>query len=175
MKRLRALLVGFALTTPLAVAPASAQVEGGITSAFFRGTSPEILRAGEPFVLNVYSGPCEYLSDVSTAATIESISDGTVTIHVPGTPDIPCSNPTGERQYDLPGIADIGTYRFAVILMATPPGSGGGPIGARDITVVPQGATGGPRPIAIPSTSTTWLALLAIALVFLALVKMGRR
>jgi hypothetical protein len=126
----------------LAMSPAYAQI-AGTTTATFRGTTPVSPVAGQPFVLNVASGPCEYLNDTRTGARIVSVIGTVVTIHVTGLPDQACSLPRGERQYDLAGISSPGVYEFRVIYESLVEGEVTQLIGSQSITVVAQGTASG--------------------------------
>lgn len=163
------LCVGVALIS----SPATAQEDPTReASAFLRGTAPANPIAGQPFVLNVFSGACEFLSDVRTGAYIRSIVGNTVTIYIDGTPDLACSFPTGERQYDLPGIPVSGDYRFRVFFVPSIPGGESVSIGTRNVAVVAQGALSA-SPLTVPATDL--FVLVALTLLLLGTAAVGRR
>lgn len=129
------------------------------TSSFLRGIAPASPVAGQPFVLNIFSGECEFLAETRTGAHIHSIVGNVVTIYVDGIPNVGCNWPTGERQYDLPGIPTAGEYQFHVYFVPTLPGGESETIGALIVSVAAPGQQFG-SPLTVPATDVFMLMAL---------------
>ena len=135
------------------------------TSSFWRGITPENPIAGQPFVLNIFSGECEFLTEARTGAFIQSIVGNTVNIYVDGVPNLACSWTTGERQYDLPGIPNEGQYQLRVFFVPSGPGQESESIGTRNVTVVAAPGQFTSSPVVVPTMNSIGLLLLILSAV----------
>ena len=130
---------------------------GGLTSQFV-GTHPSTPLAGQPITLLLQSGPCEFLSDNRSSATILAISNDVVSVRIPGVSTSLCDLGFSPREYDIPGLP-AGSYRldltFYDVDQAGGIGEPAGYIGGRDISILPPHA-----PHAIPSSGFAALVML---------------
>lgn len=134
---------------------------GGLTSRFV-GTAPATPLAGQPITLLLQSGPCEFLSDDRSSASILAISNKVVSVRIPGVTTSLCELGFSPREYDIPGLP-AGTYRldltFYDVEQAGEVGEPAGYIGGRDISILPPHA-----PYAIPSSGFASLVVMCVLL-----------
>lgn len=135
--------------------------EPNTSSAFFQSTNPASPLAGQPFVLNVQSGACEFLGTLRTDATVVSLVGNVLTISISSTPDVACNQPLGSREYDIPALQVPGTYRIRVLVHYPDVTSPYAIAGGRDVVVV-AGGVAQAAPLTIPSLGSWGAALLVM-------------
>jgi hypothetical protein len=136
---------------------------GGLTSRFV-GTAPATPLAGQPITLLLQSGPCEFLSDDRSSASILAISNKVVSVRIPGVTTSLCELGFSPREYDIPGLP-AGTYRldlrFYDVEQAGEVGEPAGYIGGRDISILPPHV-----PYSIPSSGFSALVVMWVLLAY---------
>lgn len=144
-------------------------IPGNATSAFL-GTIPEQPVAGQPYLVRASMGPCEVISVDPSVATVLNVSASAFTIRVPGGFVDNCSAPIRETVYNMPPIAQAGTY--AVTLQMIDDGDFAS-LGTRLVTVVAPGGAAS-RAISIPASGPFAWASLVLAFLGFARLRLHR-